>query len=529
MRDFQVPGRSPVVCRRGAAATSHPLATTAALQQFELGGNAVDAAIAAAAVQAVVEPQSTSIGGDCFAMVWKPGGEIFALNGSGALPAKFDLAKVAADEPGGLSAGSPHAVTIPGAVDAWVTLGRDFGKLSFGDQLGDAIHVAHDGFAVTPRVARDWRQCAAMLAGQPEAARVYLPDGSPPEVGDVIRLPELSDTLFRISVGGRDAFYTGLVAEAIVKELSGRGGFHHRKDFSSHRSEYVRPVSTAYRGHTVFECPPNGQGIVALLMLGILSRFDLGPGAVTDAVRVHLLAEATRLAYSVRDGRVGDPADSDAVTEEILSGTLAERLAGLIRPDRRLDFPAVSEATAHRDTVLIVTADEDGMMVSLINSVFHHFAGGIVVPGTGILLHNRGLGFSLEEGHPNRAGPGRRPMHTIIPAISVDPDGNPTAFGVMGGHYQATGHAQFVSGIADLGLDPQAALDLPRSFHHEGTLEVEEPLSSLLGELRGLGHDARVAEDPIGGGQAIRQEYRGKKMVLTAGSDFRKDGMAAGQ
>ena len=528
MRNLQLPGRSPVVCRGGTAATSHPLSTSEAIRILRKGGTAVDAAIAAAAVQGVVEPYSTSIGGDCFAMVHIPDGRIAAINGSGRLPAAFDADAVRSSEPDGIGSQSPHAATVPGAIAAWSALSRDYGALDFSELLEAATGYARDGYAVTPRVAHDWANRCGLLASETEAARCYLPGGEPPQAGSVHKQPDLARSLERIAKNGSAAFYEGEIAEAIVKDLSGRGGFHQLQDFAAYEPEYVKPVSGSYRGHRVFECPPNGQGIIALIMMHILERFDLGPGEADDVQRVHLVAEATRLAYDVRAARLGDPSQCAELVEEALSDQFADRLAGRISTSRAGKTVPAKAVAEHKDTVYICVADGSGMLASLINSVFEHFAGGIVASGTGILLHNRGMSFSLDKGHPNEALPGRRPMHTIIPAIAVDPAGDPMAFGVMGGHYQAVGHAQFMMDTADLGMDPQEALTQPRSFLCDGVLSVETPHRHLLEGLRELGHDAREADGPIGGGQAIRMCMVDGGPVFIAGSDHRKDGMASG-
>lgn len=529
MRDLQLPGRSPVICRRGAVATSHPLSTEEGIRILRRGGSAVDAAIAAVAVQGVVEPYSTSIGGDCFALVRKPAGGIIALNGSGALPQAFDAERVRSEEPRGIGERSPHAVTVPGAIAAWERLNADHGKLPFGDLLESAIGYARDGYAVTPRVAHDWLNCREMLADEPEAARVYLRSGEAPAAGDVHRQPDLAASLERIAQEGASGFYSGPLAEAMVAELARRGGFHTVADFEAQGADYVEPISATYRGHKIWECPPNGQGIIALVMLKLLERFDIGALSASPVARVHLLAEATRQGYGLRAARLGDPSQCAELAEEALSERFIDEVAARIDPERASGEPAAFPAVEHKDTVYVCAADESGTLVSLINSVFHHFAGAIVPPGTGILLHNRGSSFSLEGGHPNFAQPGRRPMHTIIPGMSEDPDGNPMAFGVMGGHYQAAGHAQFMAGIADFGLDPQEALDRPRSFLQDGVLDVERPLAAHVPALSLMGHDARISPKPIGGGQAVRMlRSGGEDPVLVAGSDCRKDGMAAG-
>ncbi len=530
-RDFEVPSRSVALGIDGMAATSHPLATLAAIEVLKDGGNAMDAAIAACAVQCVVEPAMTGIGGDCFVLYAPRGqGTILAFNGAGRTPAATDAAALRAQGLGAMPASSPHAVTIPGAVDAWCRLAADHGSRPLARLLEPAIGYARHGFPVHPRVAYDWASCQDLLARRPAAAAAYLIDGAAPAAGTVMRLPALARTLQAIADHGRQAFYAGPVAAEMVATLRAEGGVHTAADFAAAAGAYVTPIRTRFRDTSVHECPPPGQGIIALLIMNILAQFP-GSGDPLDPARLHIEIEAARLAYALRNAVLAE--GSPATPKRLLSEAFAAELAARIDPERAAaDLPSFA-GPEHRDTVYLTVVDRDRNVVSFINSVFDSFGSGIVAPDSGVLLHNRGMSFSLEEGHPNTLGPRRQPMHTIIPGMMTEDQGDGDrvrmAFGVMGGHFQAMGQAHLVTKVVDFGMDMQSAMDLPRLFPVLASNVVEAeatlPEASRAG-LEARGHRLVAADGPIGGAQAIWIDW--ERGVLMGGSEPRKDGLALG-
>ncbi|MCH8112914.1 MAG: gamma-glutamyltransferase [Proteobacteria bacterium] len=528
MRDFQLPGRSTVHALNGMAATSQPLATLAAIGMLQRGGNAVDAAITASAVLGVVEPQSTGIGGDCFALL-VPGGEgkVVALNGSGRAPAAATPDWYAGRGITAIDRFSPHAVTVPGAVDAWARLLQDHGTRDFEEVLAPAIRYAEEGYVVAPRVARDWAVEAKSLAGDENARRIFLPGGKPPAAGEVHRQPELAATLRLIAKQGRAGFYEGAVAEEIVDYLRLKGGLHSLDDFADNAPEYVTPIQTSYGGLDVHQIPPNGQGIAVLIMLNILAGFDLSAMDPLGARRLHLEAEAKRLAFHVRDTLVGDPSQVAVPVEEILSAGYAERLRRSISEDMAMGLNALDQVPTHPDTVYLCVVDRDRNVVSFINSIFDGFGSGLVTPKSGILLHSRGTGFVLTEGHPNCIGPGKRPLHTIIPGLAMQGGRAVMPYGVMGAQFQPTGQVHLLTNILDYGMDLQEALDCPRAFHDGEVLGIENGISDRTAdELRARGHEVVRLKEPLGGGQAIWIDW--EKGTLTGASEPRKDGCALG-
>ena len=531
MRNLELPGRSPVHAMNGMAATSHPLSTNTAIRVLQEGGNAMDAAVAACAVQCVVEPGSTGIGGDCF-MLFAPGDgdDILAFNGSGRAPAAANVEWYVENRIDAIERYTPHSVTVPGAIDAWSTLLKDYGTIGLDRLLKPAIAFARDGYPIHSRVAIDWEAGAeATLRHNPNAERVMLPGGKPPSVGSVHRQPQLADTMDLIAEKGRDAFYMGRVAEDIVGHLQELGGLHTLEDFAEAKGEYVTPVKTNYRGYDVYECPPNGQGIIALEMLNILSGYDFSGMDPLSAERFHLLVEATRLAYRDRDDVVADPAQAQVPADWILSMQRADELRDLIVPEQAMTPPPPFSMPAHADTVYLCVVDKDRNAVSFINSLFSGFGSGIMSPETGVMLHNRGNGFVVEPGHLNCIAPRKRPLHTIIPGMLVENDRAVMPFGVMGGHYQCVGHNQFLGNVIDFGLDVQEALDLGRVFAPPGgdTVEIEAGVpEETVAKMKARGHKVISPEKPIGGGQAILINW--ETGVLTGGSDPRKDGCVIG-
>ncbi|WP_018141524.1 gamma-glutamyltransferase family protein [Thioalkalivibrio sp. ALJ7] len=530
MRNFEQPGRSTVHATSGMVATSHSLASVEALQVLRDGGNAMDAALAACAVQCVVEPGSTGIGGDCFAMIWPAGSERpVAYNGSGRAPAAASLERLAHMGLADIERTSAHAVTIPGSVEAWCRLTADHGRLSMREILAPAIRLAGDGYAVSPRVHWDWSRHQELLRTHAPTRSRFLTDDQPPAVGAIHRQPELARTLERIAEQGPSGFYDGPVAEEMVAVLSELGGFHSLEDFALARGEYVDPISTTFQGYEVHECPPNGQGIIALMLLQMLEPLEAGCGDPLDPQRLHYFIEAARIAYAARDEWVAEPDAMEAGFGQLLAHSYTDRMRQSLDPDSAASVPVQPLSPVAGNTVCIAVVDRDGNAVSLINSLFLNFGSGILTPRHGVLLNNRGQGFSMQAGHPNQLDGGKRPLNTIIPGM-VSQKGRPVMpFGVMGGHYQSAGHAYMLSNLLRFGLDLQESMDLPRLFPilGEGMVEIESTFRpEVLEGLRDRGHRLIFPPRPIGGSQAIWIDHAAGTLV--GASDHRKDGCALG-
>jgi gamma-glutamyltranspeptidase/glutathione hydrolase len=524
-RDFHLPGRSPVFAADGMVATSHPLASATALDTLRAGGSAADAAVAAVAALGVLEPQMTGIGGDCFCLVAKPGKPVWGYNGSGRSGAAARAEALIAQGITAIGPDSVHAVTVPGAVEAWDVILRSHGRFGLDRVLAPAIRFAQEGAPVAPRVALDWSLSVDRLEQDAGAARHFLPNGRAPAAGDKLTLPALATVLRAIAAGGPKAFYEGAAAEDIVATLKPRGSFLTPADFARHRGEAAAPIASSYRGLDVVELPPNGQGLAALVLLNILERFDLAALDPDGAERFHIQLEAARLAYAVRDTHIADPAFMRTPVPALLDKAFARGLADRIDRRRRVPLPPAPAPGSH--TVLVTVVDRDRMAVTLINSLFSTFGVGIATETTGIMLHNRGSGFVVDAAHPNAIGPSKRPLHTIIPALGMRDGRCDLAFGIMGGAYQAMGHAHFIVNLIDYGMDLQEVLDHPRVFFAGETTEIERGISAAcIDGLVARGHDVQLRPQPFGGGQAIQIDW--ERGVLIGASDHRKDGCAIG-
>ncbi len=527
MRSLHFPGRSAVYARKAMCATSHPLASQTALSVLKDGGNAIDAAIAATAVLCVVEQAMTGIGGDCFAIISKPGQKPFALNASGRAPAALSAEFLLNKGISKIETQSPHAVTVPGAIDGWTMLLADHGTRALKDLLQPAIGYASEGFAVAPRVATDWAGAVGKLSANANAAKHFLVEGSAPCVGDVMRFPNLARSLTAIAEGGRDSYYEGEIAADIVKELNALGGVHTLEDFAAQRSTYVDPISVKYGGLDILELPPNNHGVVVLIILKMMARLGGISDDADSAERHHVMLEIARLAYAMRDTFVADPDMADVPVEHMLDDSVIANLVG--RVDRTKARPDVGPIPQPRgtDTVYLSIVDEGGMAVSFINSLFADFGSGIATDKTGIMLHNRGQGFVVEPGHRNCVAPRKRPLHTLIPALAMRDGELELSFGVMGGAYQPAGHAHVLANMLDYGMDPQEALDNQRVFFDGDKVLVEQSASADLREgLVAKGHNVAERKLPWGGGQIIQADRA--RGTLIGASDPRKDGCALG-
>ncbi len=528
MRDIHYPGRSVVMSTHGMVATSQPTATAVGLDVLRRGGNAMDAAVAAGATLCVTEPQSTGIGGDCFILYHDAAtGRPYGLNGSGRAPARASAAAIRERGYTEMPEYGVLSVTVPGAVHAWHTALERFGSMCLGDALAPAIAYAEEGYAVGQVVARVWQRNEAFLAQAPDTRRTLLVDGRAPQAGTRLRQAELARSLRRIAEGGPAVFYQGEIAEQIVRFSEANGGLLALEDFAEHRSDWVEPIATDYRGLRVLELPPNGQGIVALMMLNILADAGLDGMAHLGADHVHTLVEAFRLAMAERDRFLGDPDFDDIPVAEMLSPDFAARQRRRMDPKQALAHPVRSGLAEHRDTVYLTVVDEHRNAASFINSLYHPWGSGLVAGETGILLQNRGGGFVLEEGHFNCVAPRKRPAHTIIPALAYRGERPVFSFGVMGGNYQPLGHAYVLSNWLDFGMDLQEAVDAPRFSHEDGALVVERGVPPETRRALGSrGHRVVESEKPLGGAQCIYIDW--SRDVLQAASDPRKDGCALG-
>jgi gamma-glutamyltranspeptidase/glutathione hydrolase len=528
-------GRSVVRARHAMVASSQPLASEAGLDVLKRGGNAVDAAIAMAAVLSVTEPNMTGIGGDAFAMVhWSKTGRLEAINSTGRAPRALKLEHFTSRKMTQMPSTGMETVTVPGAVDAWVTLLERYGTRSLADLLAPAIALAEDGFPVAEKIAEDWRPEVEKLKRTQAAAATFLVEGGAPAPGTIFVQKNLARTLRALASGGRDAFYKGEIARAIVDYCRSNGGFLSMEDFAAHRADWVEPISTSYKGHVLYELPPNNQGLTALILLNILEGIDL-QSMRNDPVRYyHTLIEATKIAFADRNRYIADPAFSRLPVKELLSKEYAARRRALIDPGRAIDPPRYGEVSSGADTTYLAVVDKDRNAVSFINSIFNSFGSGIVAGETGIMLHNRGTGFSLEPGHPNRYEPGKRPFTTLIPAMLFKDGKLLMAYGVMGGDVQAQGHAQVLVNMVERGLNLQEAIDAPRVRYIAGrNVMMEDELTEpVISGLVKLGHQRALPPAGLrhrifmGGGQAVMIDPA--TGALLGASDARKDGIALG-
>jgi len=528
MRDIQYPGRSVVMASGAMVATSQPMATTAALQILSNGGNAMDAAVAASATLCVTEPLSTGIGGDCFLLYHEAAtGELHALNGSGRAPGRATPEVLRAYGVSSVPERGILSVTVPGAVDAWQTAVERFGSCDFGALLEPAIEYAEQGFAVTPVVANSWNNHAGLFRQSFDSARSFLPDGRAPEAGSRHYFPDLARSLRLIAEQGKDVFYSGVLADEILRCSDANNGLLAFDDLASHRSEWMVPISSDYRGLTVYEVPPNSQGITALMTLNILEQASFEGLRHLSPAHIHLVAEAFKLAQAEGARYITDPAFSEVPVEALLSERFAQQQYARIDPHAAMPWPVSAGLTEHRDTVYLTVVDKDRNIVSFINSLYHPGGSGLVAGNSGILLQNRGACFVLDEQHANCIAPGKRPLHTIIPALAYR-DAKPVlSFGVMGGSYQPLGHAYVLSNWLDYAMDLQQAIDAPRFHLENGSLFVERPVSKPTRRaLSQLGHRVVEADTPFGGAQMIYIDWT--QGVLHGASDPRKDGCALG-
>ena len=528
--------RSAVMGRRGMVASSQPLATAAGLRILERGGNAVDAAVAVAAALNVTEPGSTGIGGDCFALTYlAETGEVTALNGSGRAPAGLTLERLAR---AGFSKDWPpfdaHTVTVPGACAGWCDVIARHGSLAMSEVLAPAIELAEGGFPVAPMTAGLWRGAVERQLGSSPGGRELTIDGRAPRPGEIFRNPGLARTFRAVAENGAEAFYRGPIAESIAAVVQSCGGVLAADDLAAHSSSWVEPISTVYRDHRVWECPPNGQGLAALLALNLVRGFDLAEIEPLSADRYHLLIEAMRLAFADARRWIADPGFAEIPVEALLSESYAAGRRKLIDPARANPDATFGRPHAGSDTVQFCVVDGQGNACSFINSNYMGFGTGIVPEGWGFTLQNRGHNFDLDPGHPNAVAPGKRPYHTIIPGlVTRESDGSLYGpFGVMGGFAQPQGQLQVLVAMLDDGLDPQQALDRKRFLIADGraagAVAIEAGLpTQTVDDLRRRGHDLSVADGwariSFGRGQIIRREPDG---VLWGGSDPRADGCA---
>ena len=532
--------RSVALGRNGMIATSQALASAAGLKALQDGGNAIDAAITAAGVLAVVEPSMNGIGGDLLAIVWDAKTKkVYALDATGrsaygATPEEFAKRGLKS-----MPGSGPLSVDVPGVVDGWSQLLTRFGTISLGKALQPAIKYARDGFPVQEIIADDWNDAAKRLSQDAAAAKTFLPNGQPPQHGEVFANPRLAATLELIAKGGRDAFYKGTIARAIIADMRVRNGLLDERDFSEHKSDWVEPIQTTYRGHDVLEMPPSTQGFVALEMLNILEGFDIKALGHNTAEYLHLVIEAKKIAFADRAAYL---ADRDAMAKDALKTLLSKDYAAMRRKEISMEKtgnykPGGLGATTSQDvdftgadlgdTIYMTAADGQGNVISLIQSLFGSFGAGIVAGDTGITLHNRGSGFNLTAGHPNEIAPHKRPLHTLVPAMILK-DGKPfVSFGVMGGDNQAQAHAQVVMNLIDFGMNIQTAGEAARMRHGGQELSLESGIGDeVRTALSARGHKPRDGRGAMGGFQGIMIDPR--TGVLMGGSDLRKDGLAIG-
>jgi gamma-glutamyltranspeptidase/glutathione hydrolase len=528
-------GRSVARASTAMVASSQPLASDVGLGILKRGGNAVDAAIAMAAMLNVTEPNMTGIGGDAFMMIYSTKTKkLEALNASGRAPRVLNLEHFTSRKITSMPLTGMEPITVPGAFDGWVTLLEKHGTMKLADLLAPAIGYAENGFPVMEKIAEDWAPEVEKLKRDPAAAATYLVSGGAPKPGTIFVQKNLAKTFRTLARGGRDAFYRGEIAKAIVDYCGKHGGYLSMEDFAAHKSEWVEPISTTYKGLTLQEFPPNNQGLTALILLNILEGIDLRAMRDDPGQYHHTLIEATKIAFADRNRFIADPAFGKLPVAELISKDYAAKRRALINPQKAIDPPSYGDFRTGSDTTYFTVVDKDRMAVSFINSLFNSFGSGIVAGDTGIMLHNRGTGFSVDPSHPNRYAAGKRPFHTLIPAMVFRDGKLLMSYGVMGGDIQAQGHAQVIVNLVDRGMNLQQAVDAPRVRYIGGrSVMMEESLTDpVIADLVRRGHERALPPGGLrhrifmGGGQAIAIDP--DSGALAGASDSRKDGLALG-
>ena len=515
---------------REAIATSQPLASGAGLEILLRGGNAIDAAVAAAAVLNVVEPHMTGVGGDMFANLWSAEEQqLVGLDASGGAGSLLTPEALRADGHESMPSSGPASVTVPGAISGWVALLERYGTMSLGEVLAPAIRLAEDGFPVTPVIARQWRNQEEKLSRNVGATATYLFEGKRgPEAGEWFRNPDLARSFRMLAEGGPGVFYGGELGRTIVDGLAKLGGYLTLDDLTNHSAEWVDPISIDFRDYVVWELPPAGQGVAALQMMKMMEPLDLKRMGHNSAPYLHYLIEAKKLAFADLDGYVADRDHMEVSVDQLLDEDYLNGRRALIDPERAAARRQPGPAITDTETIYLSVTDSEGNMISFINSLFGHFGSGVVIPGTGVTLQNRGGGFTLEDGHPNQVAPGKRPFHTLLPGFVTKAGAPWMTFGLMGGSMQPQGHTQMLLNILVFGMDVQEAIEAARFRHLEGyRVAIEGPVGEeVRAQLAAMGHEITdETQSDFGGAQAIVRLDQG----WAAGSDPRKDGMAVGR
>ncbi|MDA9632943.1 gamma-glutamyltransferase family protein [Pelagibacteraceae bacterium] len=527
MRKIYQPGRSNVLSNNAMVATSQPLSSQEAINILKLGGNAVDAAIAASAVLSVVEPGSTGIGGDCFAIIKMSNRKGISVNGSGINPAKANLEYFKENKINSIGLLSPHSVTIPGAVDAWYEMHKKFGKLEFEKLFATAIYYAREGFPVHEIEAFHWQKNEEKLKKNNITKQIFLKNNKAPMFGKKFSNIQLAETLSSIAKKGAKAFYEGEIARDMVKSLNNLGGLHTEEDFYKQNTIFSDTLISNYKDFRIHQCPPNGPGLVVHLMMKLLNKFNWNNINYFDPMRFHIQAEVSKVCFEIKETIFGDPQFYKIDIGYLMSNESIENLFKKINLDKVYSSNNLF-VTSHPETVYLTVVDDNLNAVSFINSICHAFGSGICSENSGILFQNRGVNFRLEENHPNCIDSNKRPLHTIIPGLLTNKyDETVMSYGVMGGQYQPIGQAHVLQNIYDFNMNMQEAIDAPRAFALNGKLKVENSfLNNSVESLSELGHDVEIVDEGIGGGQGIMIDR--KEGVLIGGSDPRKDGLAIG-
>ena len=527
MRKLYAGGRSNVLAQNGIASTSQPLSTLEAVSILKMGGNAVDAAIAASAVLAVVEPGSTGIGGDCFAIVSMHNKDPIAINGSGIAPKKMNLEFLKKNNINKIELTSPHSVTIPGSVHAWYSMHQKFGKLDFEQLFITAENYARNGFPLHEVEARTWKQNEIKLNQYQNTKKIFLPNGRPPKFSEIFKNIPLANSLKKIGKLGAKAFYEGEISKDIINTLRVLGGFHDEEDFANQKTIFSDTINSNYNNYKLHQCPLNGPGITVLIMMKLLERFNFESMDATSYNRYHIQAEITKICFELKETQFGDPKFKKIDFDDFFSDSFINKLFKKIKINNVYNSKK-AYVTSHPETIYLTVVDKDLNTVSFINSICHAFGSSITSKNSGVLLQNRGVNFRLEENHPNVIDGNKRPLHTIIPGILTNNQNKPIlSFGVMGGQYQPIGQAHLLQNIFDFNMSIQEAIDFPRAFALNGKLKLEKSISLQTSDkLKKIGYDIEYEQDSIGGGQAIYIDR--KKGLLIAGSDSRKDGSAIG-